>query len=76
MKCLICAKTEFVIQTNPKEQGFDYLEGIQKQIWEFDVKEAGTAGVIDIEHGNKIIQTSGESDTSSLARLESVASGA
>jgi hypothetical protein len=77
LKCRICAKAEFVIQTNPKERGFDYLEGIHKQVQEFDTKEAGTAGVIDTEHGNKLISTSGNSgDASRLARLESVASGA
>lgn len=76
MKCLICAKTEFVIQTNPKERGFDYLQGIQKQIREFDTTEAGTTGTVDTEQGNKLIPTSGNSDSSGLARLESVASGA
>jgi hypothetical protein len=77
MKCLICAKTVFVIQTNPKERGFDYLEGIRKQVQEFDTTEAGTAGVVDTEHGNKLIPSSGNrGDASGLARLESVASGA
>jgi hypothetical protein len=56
MTCCACNKCEFVIQTNPKEWSFDYLEGIHKQVQEFDTRQAGTAGMIDTENGNKLIQ--------------------
>jgi len=75
MTCRVCSKSEFVIQTNPKEQSFDYLKGIHKQVQEFDTQEAETAGVIDTEYGNKLVPASG-SQKGALSRLESVASGA
>ena len=75
MKCRICAIEEFVIQTDPKNRDFEYVQGIHRQVQEFDTAEAGTAGVIDTENGNKIISATTSSATDGLARLESVASG-
>ena len=79
MTCRVCSKCEFVIQTNPKERSFDYLEGIHKQVQEFDTRQAGTAGVIDTDYGNKLISENhgAEADAlNELSRLESVACGA
>ena len=77
MTCRVCRKAEFVIHTNPKQQGFDYLEGINKQVQEFDTQEAGTVGAIDTEGNNKIVKPGMDhASTSALSRLESVASGA
>jgi hypothetical protein len=80
MTCRVCNKCEFVIQTNPKERSFDYLEGIHKQVQEFDTRQAGTAGVIDTDHGNKLVEQhfDGADDDAwnALSRLESVACGA
>lgn len=72
MKCRICAAVEFVIRTNPKEQSFDYVSGIHKQVQEFDTVEAGTAGVIDTENANRLV---GSADRNSLLHLETVATG-
>jgi coiled-coil domain-containing protein 130 len=79
MTCRVCSKNEFVIQTNPKEKCFDYVEGIHKQVQEFDTSEAGTAGVIDTEYGNKLVPTmtsTSQAHDDTLSRMESVASGA
>jgi coiled-coil domain-containing protein 130 len=72
MKCRICAAVEFVIRTNPKQQSFDYVSGIHKQVQEFDTVEAGTVGVIDTENGNRLV---GSADRNSLLHLETVATG-
>ena len=32
MKCRACRQHEYVIRTNPQERGFDYVEGITKQL--------------------------------------------
>lgn len=76
MTCRVCSEVEFVIQTNPKEKCFDYVEGIHKQVQEFDTSEAGTAGVIDTEYGNKLVPTTSQAHDDTLSRMESVASGA
>ena len=55
-KCRACAKCEFKIRTNPKEQSFDYVSGIRKKIEEFDSAEAGALGVIDTDVGAGIYQ--------------------
>mmetsp|Transcript_15938 Transcript_15938/g.33334 ORF Transcript_15938/g.33334 Transcript_15938/m.33334 type:complete len:357 (-) Transcript_15938:67-1137(-) len=55
-KCRSCAKCEFRIRTNPKDQTFDYTAGIRKKVEEFDSNEAGTLGVIDTEIGDGIYQ--------------------
>jgi Saf4/Yju2 protein len=69
MKCRICAKQEFIIKTNPKEQAFDYVDGIHKQLKDFDTSEAGTAGIIDIDHANEVSNSLG------LDRLQTIATG-
>lgn len=58
-KCRACAKCEFKIRTNPKEQTFDYVSGIRRKIEEFDSREAGTLGVIDTDAGAGIYQYKG-----------------
>jgi hypothetical protein len=72
MKCRICAAVEFVIRTNPKERGFDYISGIHKQVQEFDTGAARTAGVMDTEDGNRLV---GSAPRNSLAQAEAVADG-
>ena len=69
MKCRVCAAVEFVIRTNPKEQGFDYVTGIQKRAQEC----VDAAGVIfDTDNDNRLV---GSADRNSLAHLETVADG-
>lgn len=69
MKCRICAAVEFVIRTNPKEQGFDYVSGIHKRVQEF----VDAAGVIsNTDDGNRLV---GSADRNSLERLETFADG-
>lgn len=68
MKCRICAAVDFVIRTNPKEQGFDYLSGIHKRVQELD----DAAGSKDTNNGNGLV---GSTDRNSLAQLETVADG-
>jgi coiled-coil domain-containing protein 130 len=72
MKCRICAAVEFVIRTNPKERGFDYVSGIHKQVQEFDTGAARTAGVMDTEDDNRLV---GSAPRNSLAQAEAVADG-
>jgi hypothetical protein len=73
MKCRICAKQEFIIKTNPKEQAFDYVDGLHKQIKDFDTNEAGTAGIIDTDHANKV--SNKVSNSSGLDRLQTITTG-
>lgn len=70
MKCRICAAVEFVIRTNPKEQGFDYLSGIHKRVQE----SVDAAGVIldTTEDGNRLVRSA---EPNSLAHLETFADG-
>lgn len=55
MTCRACAKSKFVIRTNPKGRCFDYCDGIKKKCEEFDTVDAETLGVIDTEDGNNKI---------------------
>ncbi|KAI2493507.1 Family of unknown function (DUF572) [Fragilaria crotonensis] len=70
MKCRICAAVEFVIRTNPKEQGFDYLSGIHKRVQE----SVDAAGVIleTTDDGNRLVRSA---EPNSLAHLETFADG-
>jgi len=73
MKCRKCAKVEFCIRTNPKEQSFDYLGGIQKKTTEFDTVHAGTAGVIETDaNGNHKIVPSCEAGTVNIGSHSNV----
>ncbi|EED94541.1 predicted protein [Thalassiosira pseudonana CCMP1335] len=70
-KCRACADCTFKIRTNPKEQTFDYVEGIRKKVEEFDSAEAGTHGVIDTDIGAGIYQyKNGKVAVSSLDTTE------
>ena len=78
MKCRKCASNGFLIRTNPKEQSFQYVEGIKQAVKDFDTKEAGTSGVIDTNIGNKILSPrDGPIDTSEFAldSLQTIAIG-
>uniref|UniRef100_A0A7S4JXD7 Splicing factor YJU2 n=1 Tax=Odontella aurita TaxID=265563 RepID=A0A7S4JXD7_9STRA len=74
MKCRACANATFKIRTDPRERGFAYVSGIKRKVEEFDTAAAGTAGVIDTELGNGIIEGSGPADgkdmNTPLAKLE------
>lgn len=72
MKCRICAAVEFVIRTNPKERGFDYVSGIHKQVQDFNTAAARIAGVIDTKDGNRLV---GSADRNSLEYLDTIAKG-
>ena len=52
MKCRVCAKSKFLIKTNPKGRCFDYVKGIKKKVEEFDTIEAQSLGVIEIGDDN------------------------
>ena len=70
MKCRACSSHEFVIRTNPSGQSFEFVQGIHQHVQEFDTIEAGTAGVIDTDHGNKSFPSS---SLSALDRLQTIA---
>lgn len=76
MKCRACANTTFKIRTDPKERGFAYISGIKKKVEEFDTVAAGTAGIIDTDLGNGIIEGNETVDAAvghaskALAKLE------
>lgn len=55
-RCRACGDCEFKVRTNPKERTFDYVSGLRKKVEEFDTAAAGTAGVIDTEFGNGILE--------------------
>jgi coiled-coil domain-containing protein 130 len=78
MKCRACASQEFVIRTNPSGQSFEFVQGIHKHVQEFDTTEAGTAGVIETNLGNKSFPSSTEPHhitefVTALDRLQTIA---
>eukprot|EP00978_Attheya_sp_CCMP212_P009304 scaffold21988_cov53-Attheya_sp.AAC.4 len=69
MTCRSCAKGKFLIRTNPKEQSFDYVEGIHKTVQEFDTLAAESLGVVDTDIGQSIVPSSSRKESSSNGRL-------
>jgi hypothetical protein len=72
MKCRICAEAEFVILTNPKEQSFDYVSGIHKQVHESESSRECTLKKTSVDIGDRYL---GSNDRGSLAYIEGVAHG-
>lgn len=53
MRCPSCSH-ELVIRTDPKNTGYEYVEGIRKKEMAFDPEEAETARVQDSEVSKKL----------------------
>lgn len=53
MRCPSCSH-ELVIRTDPKNTGYEYVEGIRKKEMAFDPEEAETARVQDSEVSEKL----------------------
>jgi hypothetical protein len=70
MTCRSCAKEKFLIRTNPKEQSFDYVEGIHKTVQEFDTLAAESLGVVDTDIGQSIVPSSLRKESTSNCGLD------
>lgn len=72
MMCRNCHNQTFVIQTNPQEYGFDYVQGITKLEHK---KELSTTATVPREASTTADVTSAASGGSELERLERVVHG-
>jgi coiled-coil domain-containing protein 130 len=81
MSCRNCQTQTFLIQTNPQEYGFDYVQGItklehKKELSNYnDATKSTSLSVMDISSTAAVAAVSISSSSSELDRLERVAHG-